>query len=194
MVDCLTVLQSSTWAAVAPASFCLCFCFVFIKKKNPKKNCRLCVISHPCLTSIRTFPQAPPACRGVWETTFAFECSNTEKSIFGFSLLLAHPFIYWLDCFALPFCKTEKLFFFSEICRIFPESRLATFNHLSWKAMAFLSFPVTLLAWEMQNPPSACRVVMSNTSNYIHITLRLQNVTKIAVLMDTIVKKDMTKS
>lgn len=92
----------------------LCFCFVFFKK-----NCRLCVISHPCLTSIRTFPQPPPACRGVWETTFAFECSNTEKSIFGFSLLLVHPFIHWLDCFALLFRKTEKLFF-SEICLDLP--------------------------------------------------------------------------
>lgn len=112
---------------------------------------------------------------------------HRKKSIFAFSLLLVHPFIHRLDCFALPFCKTEKLFF-SEIL---PDLSPVTYRENGWH---FLSFPVTLLAGEIQNPPSACRVVMSNTSNYVHITLRSQNITKMAVLMDTIAKKDMTKS
>lgn len=116
---------------------------------------------------------------------FSNAATQKKKSIFVFSLLLVHPFIHRLDCFALPFCKTEKLFFSEILPDLSP-------SHLSRKSMAFFEF--FELAGEIQNPPSACQVVMSSTSNYVHIPLRSQNITKMAVLMDAIAKKDMTKS
>lgn len=87
-------------------------------------------MSHPCLTSIRTFPQPPPACRGVWEVLF--ECSNTEKNPFShFLCYLCTPSFTGSTVLRSRFAR-QKNYFSLKFCRIFPQSLIGKIDGIFW--------------------------------------------------------------